>query len=133
MKTELTAPEVSQIIVLTRTAGRTPMPTGQDLAQMARTQATLCIFLSVHAMAEVAGTLAAQYGADCPAAVVYHASWPDERVIRGTLEDIAGKVATAGIGKTAMIIVGRALERHGTVSRLYSGQFAHGYREARKS
>jgi precorrin-4/cobalt-precorrin-4 C11-methyltransferase len=131
LKTELTAPEVSQTIVLTRTAGRTPMPAGQELERMAQTHATLCIFLSVHNMADVAQTLAAHYGVDCPIAVVYRASWPDQKIVQGTLTDIAEKVARAGIGKTAMIVVGRALERHGAVSRLYSGEFSHGFRTAK--
>lgn len=133
LKTELTAPEVSQTVILTRTSGRTPMPAGQELVEMARIGATLCIFLSVHQMAQVADDLTAYYGADCPIAVVYRASWPDQVIIRGTLEDIAGKVAAAGIGKTAMIIVGRALESSGPVSRLYHSGFSHGYREATSS
>ena len=132
LKTELTAPEVSQTIVLTRTSGRTPMPAGQELERLAQTQSTLCIFLSVHNMEEVAQTLAKHYGADCPIAVVHRASWPDQIVVRGVLSDIATKVAEAGIGKTAMIIVGRALERHGAVSRLYAGDFTHGYRQANR-
>jgi len=130
LKTELTAPEVSQTIILTRTAGRTPVPAEQDLEQIARTHATLCIFLSVQNMGEVAQTLARHYGDDCPIAVVYRASWPDEKIVRGTLADIAGLVAAQGISKTAMIVVGRALERTGAVSQLYSGQFSHGYRKA---
>ncbi|MCX6966850.1 MAG: precorrin-4 C(11)-methyltransferase [Verrucomicrobia bacterium] len=130
LKTELTAPEVSQAIVLTRTSGRTPMPAGQELERMAQTSATLCIFLSVQNIAAVAQTLAAHYGEDCPIAVVYRASWPDQIILQGTLAGIAVSVAMAGIGKTAMIIVGRALERHGAVSRLYSGEFSHGYRKA---
>lgn len=131
LKTELTAPEVSQTIILTRTAGRTPMPAGQELERMAQTHATLCIFLSVQKMAEVAQTLAVHYGADCPIAVVYRASWPDQIIVEGTLSDIAAKVEEAGIGKTAMIVVGRALERRGAVSRLYNGEFSHGYRKAK--
>jgi len=130
LKTELTAPEVSQMIVLTRTAGRTPMPAGQELERMAQTHATLCIFLSVQNMPDVARTLAAHYGEDCPIAVVYRASWPDQIIVQGTLTDIATKVSEARIGKTAMIVVGRALERQGAVSRLYAGDFTHGYRKA---
>jgi len=133
LKTELTAPEVSQTIILTRTAGRTPMPDGQALDRMARTRATLCIFLSVQNMPDVARTLVEHYGAECPIAVVSHASWPDQVIIKGTLADIAGKVAAAGISKTSMIVVGRALERTGAVSRLYSGEFSHGYRAAKKA
>ena len=131
LKTELTAPEVSQTIILTRTAGRTPMPAGQELERMAQTNATLCIFLSVQIMPTVAETLTEHYGADCPIAVVSRASWPDQVIITGTLADIAAKVADAGISKTAMIVVGRALERTGAVSRLYSGEFTHGYRTAK--
>ena len=131
LKTELTAPEVSQTIILPRTAGRTPMPAGQDLARMAETQSTLCIFLSVQIMPAVAQTLTEHYGPDCPIAVVSRASWPDQTIIRGTLADIAAQVAEAGICTTALIVVGRALDRTGAVSRLYSGEFTHGYRTAK--
>jgi len=130
LKTELTAPEVSQTIILTRAAGRTPVPAEQDLEQLAQTHATLCIFLSVQNMGEVAKTLARHYGEECPVAVVYRASWPDEKIIRGTLANIGGLVAEERISKTAMIVVGRALERVGAVSRLYSSQFSHEYRKA---
>jgi precorrin-4/cobalt-precorrin-4 C11-methyltransferase len=129
LKTELTAPEVAQTIILTRTAGRTPMPPEQDLDRMAQTHATLCVFLSVQAMGEVARTLARHYGEDCPVAVVYRASWPDQKIIRGTLADIAGRVDAEKITKTAMIVVGRALERSGAVSRLYDSAFSHGFRK----
>jgi precorrin-4/cobalt-precorrin-4 C11-methyltransferase len=132
LKTELTAPEVSQAIVLTRTSGRTPVPPGQELEEMAKTRATLCLFLSVHKIAEVAKTLAIPYGSDCPIAVVYRASWPDQIVIEGTLDDIAAKVTEAEIRKTTMIIVGRALERTGAASKLYDRGFSHGYRKAKK-
>ncbi len=80
-------------------------------------------------MAAVADELAQWYGADCPIAVVFHASWPDEQVIRGTLTDIAQKVEEAGIKKTAMIVVGRALSRDIPVSKLYHQSFTHGYRQ----
>ncbi|MEI6033207.1 MAG: precorrin-4 C(11)-methyltransferase [Verrucomicrobiae bacterium] len=133
LKTELTAPEVSQTIILTRTAGRTPMPAGQELERMAQAQATLCIFLSVQNLAAVGASLSAHYGPDCPIAVVYRASWPDQIIVQGTLADISKKVADAGIGKTAMIVVGRALDRSESVSRLYSGEFSHGYRAAKKA
>ncbi len=129
LKTELTAPEVSQTIILARTSGRTPLPPEQELDRLAQTHATLCLFLSVHKIGEVAERLAPHYGAGCPVAVVYRASWPDQKIVRGALADIATKVDAAGIKQTAMIIVGHALERHGgPVSRLYSHQFAHGYR-----
>jgi precorrin-4/cobalt-precorrin-4 C11-methyltransferase len=129
LKTELTAPEVSQTIILTRTSGRTPLPPEQELDRLAQTHATLCLFLSVHKVGEVAEQLTQHYGGDCPVAVVYRASWPDQRIVRGTLADITEKVDATEITRTSMIIVGRALERQGgPVSRLYSDRFAHGYR-----
>lgn len=131
LKTELTAPEVSQTVILSRTSGRTPMPEKEELEHLARTRSTLCLFLSVHKMTEVAAELARWYGADCPVAVVFHASWPDEKVIRGTLSDIAAGVEREGIRKTAMIVVGQALSRDIPVSKLYHQSFTHGYRQGR--
>jgi len=129
LKTELTAPEVSQTIILTRTSGRTPLPAEQELDRLAQTHATLCLFLSVQKMDELARSLAKHYGDDCPIAVVYHASWPDQRIVRGTLADIAGKVAQEQISKTAMIIVGRALALDIPASKLYDASFSHGHRK----
>jgi precorrin-4/cobalt-precorrin-4 C11-methyltransferase len=129
LKTELTAPEVSQTIILTRPSGRTPLPAEQELERLAQTRPTLCLFLSVQKMEELARSLAKHYGDDCPIAVVYHASWPDQKIIRGTLADIAGKVAREQISKTAMIIVGRALARDIPASKLYDASFSHGHRK----
>jgi precorrin-4/cobalt-precorrin-4 C11-methyltransferase len=128
LKTELTAPEVSQTIILTRVADRTPVPAEQELEKLGRSRATLCIFLSVQKLDDIAAALKPHYGADCPAAVVYRASWPDQQVIRGTLTDLAQKVAAAGVKKTAMIVVGHALARDLPVSKLYDAAFTHGYR-----
>jgi precorrin-4/cobalt-precorrin-4 C11-methyltransferase len=130
LKTELTAPEVAQTIILTRGTGRTPLPPEQELDRLGQSHATLCIFLSVDRVDEVAHTLARHYGEDCPAAVVYRASWPDEQVLRGTLQNIAEQVNARKIHKTAMIIVGRALSREVPVSRLYDASFSHEYRKA---
>ncbi len=129
LKTELTAPEISQTIILTRTSGRTPLPREQELDRLAQTRATLCLFLSAANLKAVVRTLAKHYGRDCPIAVVYRASWPDQRVIRGTLADIASKMAKLNIRKTAMLIVGRALNRDIPVSRLYDAAFSHGCRK----
>jgi precorrin-4/cobalt-precorrin-4 C11-methyltransferase len=129
---ELTAPEISQTIILTRTSGRTPVPGTQRLDALAKTQATLCIFLSVHNLAAISKTLSGHYGGDCPAAVVCRASWPNEQVVRGTLDDIAEKAADVPMDKTAMILVGRALGTVDTVSKLYDAAFTHGYRKGRK-
>lgn len=129
LNTELTAPEVSQTIILSRTSGRTPMPEKEKLEVLAQSRSTLCLFLSVHKMDEVAKNLARFYGEECPAAIVFHASWPDQQIVRGTLKDIAAKVATAAIRKTAMIVVGQALSRDIPVSKLYHRHFTHGYRQ----
>ncbi|WP_018085876.1 precorrin-4 C(11)-methyltransferase [Desulfurispora thermophila] len=129
LKQELTLPEVTQTVILTRLAGRTSVPQHEEMRQLARHQATMCIFLSVHMIRElVAELLAGGYPADTPVAVVYRASWPDERIVRGTLADIADRVTEAGIKKTALIIVSRVLAGNYTPSRLYDAGFAHGYR-----
>jgi precorrin-4/cobalt-precorrin-4 C11-methyltransferase len=130
--TELTVPEISQTIILTRTAGRTPLPEEQELDRIAGMRATLCLFLSVAKIREAAETLAGHYGADCPAAVVHRASWPEERVIRGTLADIAAKTEAEEIGSTAMIVVGRTLSRDVPASKLYDPAFSHGFRKGKK-
>jgi precorrin-4/cobalt-precorrin-4 C11-methyltransferase len=129
LRVELTAPEIAQTIILTRTPGRTPMPAREDLARLAESHATLCIFLSSEKVVELAAMLAEHYGADCPAAVVYHASWPDERVVRGTLADVGPQTRAEGIQRTALLLVGYALARplpH--ASKLYDRSFGHGYR-----
>jgi precorrin-4/cobalt-precorrin-4 C11-methyltransferase len=107
---ELTVPEVAQSVVLTRVGGRASrMPEAEKLAAFAATGATLVIHLAVHALDAIVKELTPFYGADCPAAVVVQATSPDERVLCGTLADIAAKVAAAQIERTALILVGRAL------------------------
>lgn len=130
LRVELTSPEVSQTITLTRTSGRTPLPEYQELEHIAATRATLCIFLSIHKVEEIAKTLSVHYGWDCPAAVVFHASRKDQKILRGTLADIAGKTAAEGISKTALVMVGPAIGGVDHVSKLYDSSFAHGYRDA---
>lgn len=129
LRVELTAPEIAQTIILTRTPGRTPMPPSEDLGHLAQSRATLCIFLSTDRVSELTELLAQHYGRDCPTALVYHASWPDEKILRGTLEDIGAKIQAEGITRTAMFLVGQALARPTAhVSRLYDRTFGHGYR-----
>jgi precorrin-4/cobalt-precorrin-4 C11-methyltransferase len=107
---ELTLPEVAQTLILTRTSTRsTKMPEGEDLASLGRTGATMAIHLSIQNLGQVVSQLTPLYGAECPAIVVFRASWPDERVLRGTLANIGQIVADAGIDRTALIFVGRAL------------------------
>ena len=127
---ELTCPDVSQSVVLTRTPGRTPMPKSENAAAFARTGATLAFFLSTGRIGGLMRELAdeGELPADTPAAIVYRASWPDERILRGTVADIARKAEEAGLGRQALILVGRALEADGGASRLYGADFSHGYR-----
>ena len=110
LECELTVPEIAQSVVLTRVGGRASrMPEAEKLAAFAATGATLVIHLAVHALEAIVKELTPFYGADCPAAVVVQATSPDERILRGTLADIAAKVAAERIERTALILVGRAL------------------------
>ena len=131
LKTELTVPEVTQTVIFTRQAGRTPVPERESLRSLAVIGASMCIFLSVSMMdAVVAELTAGGYPADTPVAVVEKATWPDQRIVRGTLADIAGKIQDSEIRKTAMILVGRALADDVTAaSKLYDAGFSHEYRE----
>lgn len=126
---ELTLPGIAQSVVLTRTSGRaSAMPEGERLAAFAATGATLAIHLSVHVLETVVAELTPHYGADCPVAVVWRASWPDERVVRATLGTLATEVG-AEMERTALILVGRALGQEGfDESRLYAGDYDRRYR-----
>ena len=107
---ELTLPGLTQSVVLTRTSGRaSPMPERERLASFAATRATLAIHLSIHVIDRVVEELLPHYGADCPAAIVYRASWPDQRIIRAALGTIATSMGSAPIERTALILVGPAL------------------------
>ncbi len=127
---ELTVPEVAQSVVLTRMPGRASrMPESERLAAFAATQATLAIHLAVHRIDAIVEALTPHYGADCPAAVVVRASWDDERVLRGTLGDIAPKVTAAAIERTALVLVGRALAPEGfRESALYDPDYRRRFR-----
>ncbi len=133
--TELTLPGIAQTVVLTRTAMKaSAMPDGEDLATLAQTGATLAIHLSVRNLRKVTAELAPHYGADCPVAVVYRASWPDQRIIRGTLADIRAKVRAAKITRTALILVGRVLDEDGFAdSALYDPEHVHVLRPRKKA
>jgi precorrin-4/cobalt-precorrin-4 C11-methyltransferase len=110
LKRELTLPEVAQSLVLTRTSGRaSAMPATETLEVFAKSRATLAIHLSIHALARVVAELAPHYGADCPVAIVFRASWPDERILRATLGTIGARVDGEPIERTALILVGPAL------------------------
>ena len=132
LQTELTMPEISQTVILTRDAGRTPVPEKESLESLAAHGSTLCIFLSVSDMEKLCGKLlAAGRSPDTAAAVVYRASWENEVIVRGTIADIARKVAEAGIKRQSMIVIGNVLRKEGALSKLYDSGFATGYRHHR--
>lgn len=133
LKRELTLPDVAQSIVLTRTAVKaSSMPAGETLENFARTGATLAVHLSVNNLKNVVDELLPHYGADCPVAVVYRATWPDQAVIVGTLSDIRAKIKTAGFTRTALILVGPALGAQDfTDSKLYDASHSHVLRDAK--
>lgn len=133
LKCELTLPEIAQTVILTRTATRaSAMPEGEGLDRLAQSGATLAIHLSVANLARVVRDLVPRYGADCPAVVAYRVSWPDERLIRGTLADIRARAKEAGITRTALILVGPALAGElVSESRLYAPGHHHVLRPRR--
>lgn len=106
---ELTVPEVSQTVILTRPAGKTPVPPEQHLERLAPARATLCVYLGTPQVRRIATTLIPHYGATCPAAVIYHATWPDQKMVRGTLRTIAVRVRKAGLKRSALFLTGQAL------------------------
>jgi len=129
LKTELTLPGVSQSIIITRRAGRTPVPDGQNIADFAKHNTTMGIFLSISDIEGlVAELISGGYAPETAVAVVYKVSWKDEKILRGTLDNIAEKVRTSQITRQAMIIVGNAISKKGDKSLLYDATFAHGYR-----
>jgi precorrin-4/cobalt-precorrin-4 C11-methyltransferase len=134
LRQELTLPGVSQTVIITRLAGKTPVPERERLAEIAGIGATLVIYLSVSMIEQVvAELLEGAYTPATPVAVVAKASWPDEQTVEGTLADIAAKVRAAGIAKQALIIVGDVLNarREGlnAKSLLYDKEFSHEYRK----
>ena len=132
LECEYTLPDVSQTVIITRLEGRTLVPPREGLASLAAHKTTMCIFLSVHMLdGVVEQLLAGGYPPDTPVAVVQKASWPEQRILSGTLDDIAAKAAAAQIDRTAMIVVGKCLDSAYALSRLYAPEFSHMYRDAR--
>ncbi len=130
---ELTIPEISQTVIFTRIEGRTPVPEKEKLSALAQHQASMVIFLSVGMIDKVQDELLQGYEKDTPVVVIEKASWPEERIIRGTLNNIAELVREAGIKKTALIYVGEALrasaEQLKKESKLYDKDFKHEFRK----
>lgn len=130
MKKEYTLPGVSQTVILSRLEGRTPVPEKEKILSLAKHHATMIIFLSVGKIEVLVQLLSESYEKDTPVAVVYKASWPDERIVYGTLETIADKVKAAGIRKTALVAVGDFLGSEYELSKLYDQNFETEYRKA---
>jgi precorrin-4/cobalt-precorrin-4 C11-methyltransferase len=129
---ELTVPEISQSVILTRRASRTPMPRGEDIPSFAAHGTTMAIFLSAaRPRALQQELLEGGYSPRTPCAVVYRASWPDERVIECPLEELADRIREAGFTRQALIFVGPGLGAGGTRSHLYSPGFSHMFRQAK--
>lgn len=130
---ELTLPELSQTVILTRASGRTEVPEGEELAELAKHRATLALFLSITLLDEVIAALVPSYGEDCPVAVVHKASCAEQTIVTGTLADIRERVREARIKSQAMILVGHVLTSTDFAdSRLYDPSFSHRHRKAKR-
>ena len=133
LKQEYTLPGISQTVIITRNEGRTPVPEREKLRSLAAHQATMCIFLSITMLSDVVAELiAGGYAPDTPIAIVQRASWPEQKIVRATLETIVEEIADKGIDRTAMIVVSRCLGAGYELSRLYAPEFSHMFREASK-
>ncbi len=133
LRRELTLPEVAQSLVLTRTSGRaSAMPEAETLSAFAATRTTLAIHLSIHVLEQIVAELTPHYGEDCPVAVVFRASWPDEKIVESTLGEIAARMSGEKIERTALILVGRALAaRDFRDSALYDVDYQRRFRPQR--
>jgi precorrin-4/cobalt-precorrin-4 C11-methyltransferase len=126
---EFTLPGVSQTVICTRLEGRTPVPENEDLELLASHRASMAIFLSVHMIDTVVKKLKVHYEGGTPVAIVQRATWPDQKIVTGTLDDISGKIEAEDIDKTAMILVGNFMGNVYDRSLLYDGTFTHGFRK----
>ena len=129
LKQEYTLPGVTQTVIITRAGGKTPVPEKESLKNLAAHQSTLCIFLSIALIEDVvADLISAGLSVDTPVAVVQRASWKDEKILRGTLENIVAQVKAEKIQRQALIIVGNCLNKNYEHSQLYSPNFSHMFR-----
>lgn len=138
LRQQLTLPEVSQTLILSRIEGRTPVPANEQLRKLAAVGGTLCLYLSVDKIEQVVcELLTGVFTERTPVAVIYRASWPDQKIVEGCLADIAGKVTAAGIKRQALILVGEVLAARAQgvpkQSKLYDPGFSHGFREGQSS
>ena len=132
LKKEFTLPDVSQTVICTRLEGRTPVPEREQLESLAKHRASMAIFLSVQNIGEVVRRLTTAYPDTTPVAVVQRATWPDQKIVQGTLADIEEKVKAADIHKTAQILVGDFLGDRYELSKLYDPSFSHEFRKAKE-
>ena len=131
LRSQFTIPERTQTIILTRGEGRTPMPEKEQLHLLARSQSTMCIFLSAAIVDDVQRELLREYPDDTPIAACYHLTWPDQRIYRGQLKDLARIVHDNHLTLTTMLVVGEAIDNRQGLSELYSSHFTHLFRNAR--
>lgn len=132
---QLTLPGVTQTIIITRAEARTKVPEREKISDLAKHDATMVFYLSVHLLSEIVKqTIDGGYSKSTPAAVIYRASWPDQKVIVGTLEDITKKVRAEKIIRTAIVIIGNVIQPSSyEYSRLYDKTFTHSFRKAKKT
>jgi precorrin-4/cobalt-precorrin-4 C11-methyltransferase len=130
LASELTVPEISQTVIITRAAGRTPVPEREEIRRLAIHRATMAVFLSAALVKNLQEQLLEGYPPETPVVVVQHASRPDQLILRATVASFADEVEAAGIDRTAIILVGDTLAQEGEESRLYDRGFSHGYRDA---
>jgi precorrin-4/cobalt-precorrin-4 C11-methyltransferase len=132
LKQELTLPGVSQTIILTRIGGKTPMPKNESLENLSKIKATLVIFLSIHKIEEIVKELKKGWPKDTPINIIEKASWPEEKIIKGTLENIVERVKKAGIKRQALIVVGNILRKKYQKTKLYDKRFEHSFRKIKR-
>ena len=132
LRQEYTLPGISQTVIITRNEGRTPVPEREKLRSLAAHHATMCIFLSISMIEDVVAELiAGGYEETTPIAIVQRATWPEQKILRGTLSSIAEQVKSEEIDRTAMIVVGDCLDTEYNLSQLYAPSFSHMFREAK--
>ena len=133
LRSQFTIPERTQTIILTRGEGRTPMPEKEQLHLLARSQSTMCIFLSAAIVDDVQRELLMEYPEDTPVAACYHLTWPDQKIYRGVLKDLAKIVHNNHLTLTTMLVVGEAIDNRTGLSELYSKYFTHLFRQGEGS
>lgn len=133
LRSQFTIPERTQTIILTRGEGRTPMPEKEQLHLLARSQSTMCIFLSAAIVDDVQKELLEEYPEDTPVAACYHLTWPDQKIYRGTLKELAKMVHENGLTLTTMLVVGEAIDNRQGLSELYNKHFTHLFRRGDES